>query len=517
MKKSQKLQDAIGMVGDDLIHRADAPRKRIRLRRWAVPAVAAMLVLTILAGMFFVGPGRHLFDQNRIEDPTHNGITDPAEPDGGSQIQEPSAPQAGGSAPGNQSAPIRVQTLAAATYPQSPIYVGAVADRNDRFSEISGKWHKQNNIRKEQAQSAGTINGFVEDTLTEFLAGEENRVYSPLNLYISLAMVAEMANGNSRQQILDLLNVQDMDTLRQKAYDLWNAHYRDDGAITSVMANSLWLNEKETYNEEMIQTLARQYYTSVYSGKPGTKAFDQALQQWINTQTGGHLGDLVQEFETDPSLVFSLVSTVHFRGKWKWPFDESKTKQGIFHGVTGDNTCDFLNTTYNEKVVYYGDRFTAVFHEIATGGGMWLILPDEGVTIEQLTNDPQVRALMAGQAAEDTLKMTVHLSVPKFDVSAKIDLIEPLKNLGVTDIFIGGKADLSSLGSGGLVVYEANHSARVTIDEEGCIASSFTNFDGTKSVPKPGEELTFTLDRPFLYTITSEHGTTLFAGTVQNP
>ncbi len=51
-------------------------------------------------------------------------------------------------------------------------------------------------------------------TIPQFLAGqtEENRVYSPLSLYMALAMLAELTDGNSRQQVLDLLDVPDLET-----------------------------------------------------------------------------------------------------------------------------------------------------------------------------------------------------------------------------------------------------------------------------------------------------------------
>ena len=53
---------------------------------------------------------------------------------------------------------------------------------------------------------------FLSSTIPQFLAGqtEENRVYSPLSLYMALAMLAELTDGNSRQQVLDLLDVPDL-------------------------------------------------------------------------------------------------------------------------------------------------------------------------------------------------------------------------------------------------------------------------------------------------------------------
>ena len=74
-------------------------------------------------------------------------------------------------------------------------------------------------------------------------AGEENRVYSPLNVYMALAMLAEVTGGESRAQVLNLLGSDSLESFRSQASDLWNDHYCDDGATTSILASSLWLDE----------------------------------------------------------------------------------------------------------------------------------------------------------------------------------------------------------------------------------------------------------------------------------
>ncbi len=63
--------------------------------------------------------------------------------------------------------------------------------------------------REWSKQCNQTLGSFLSSTIPQFLAGqtEENRVYSPLSLYMALAMLAELTDGNSRQQVLDLLDV----------------------------------------------------------------------------------------------------------------------------------------------------------------------------------------------------------------------------------------------------------------------------------------------------------------------
>ena len=63
----------------------------------------------------------------------------------------------------------------------------------------------------------------------------------------------------------------------------------NDGAVTSILANSLWLNESVNFNQSTMDSLAKNYYASSFRGEMGSEEFNQALRDWINEQTGGLL------------------------------------------------------------------------------------------------------------------------------------------------------------------------------------------------------------------------------------
>ena len=79
---------------------------------------------------------------------------------------------------------------------------------------------------------------------------------------MALAMLAELTDGNSRQQVLDLLDVPDLETLRTRATALWQSHYMNDGATTCILASSLWLNQDVTFVQSTLDTLSKTYYAS---------------------------------------------------------------------------------------------------------------------------------------------------------------------------------------------------------------------------------------------------------------
>ena len=116
---------------------------------------------------------------------------------------------------------------------------------------------------------------------------------------------------------------------------------------------------------------------------------------------------------------------------------------------------------------------------------------------------------------KDPEGVTLNLSLPKFDVRSQIDLIQGMQELGVTDVFDPACADFSPMtDTAGVCASAMNHAGRVVIDEEGVIAAAFTVFLFGGGMPQELKEINFTLDRPFLFIVSSQDRLPLFAGTV---
>ena len=371
-------------------------------------------------------------------------------------------------------------------------------------------------------QYSGSLDGFLDKSIREFMSGTEsgNAVYSPLNVYMALAMLAETAGGESRQQILALLGAPDIETLRMTAAALWRGNYIDDGAVKSLMANSLWLNEDVKFVQPTLDLLAEEYYASSFAGRMGDPDFDKALQDWINENTGGLLKEQASGLHMDPETVMSIASTIYFKGRWAGEFNKNATEKDDFNLPDGGKLeCDFMHKSAANDY-YWGDDFAAVALGIEGSGSMWLILPDEGVTPESLIESGEATDFLLRNGDWGKQKhIIVNMAVPKFDVSSETDLVAGLKDLGVTDVFDASAADFSpSTGDlDGTCVTNIEHAARAKIDEEGVEAAAYTVITRCGGAMPPEEQVDFILDRPFIFAITGEDGLPLFVGIVNRP
>lgn len=62
---------------------------------------------------------------------------------------------------------------------------------------------------------------------------------------------------------------------------------------------------------------------------------------------------------------------------------------------------------------------------------MWFVLPDEGITPQQLLEDPEATEFLSSpQAWSDEKDITVHLTMPRMDISSQTDLLDKLEKLG---------------------------------------------------------------------------------------
>ncbi len=433
---------------------------------------------------------------------------------------------------GNKSAIPAEYCVARAVYPEMVAYPDEMSYVNskgefdsDAFHEDFTAWRESKNTQRSQYEGYREgLDEFFAASIREYIGGSEgeNRAYAPLNVFMALAMLAEITDGESRGQLLELMGKSDINELRRQAKAIWDANYSNDGALTSVMASSVWLNENVNFVQETMDSLAENYYASSFRGTMGSLEFNKALQDWLNEQTGGLLQEQAEGVELSAETILALATTVYFRGRWSSEFNESRTTQEQFYllnDAAESVTCDFMHSG-GTRNYYWGDKFSSVSLGFEGGGSMKLILPDEGVSVDELLADEQAMSYMLSREGWENSKfLKVNMSVPKFDIVSDIDLVDGLKKMGVTDVFDASVSDFTPMTADmdGIAVSQAKHAARVTIDEEGCTAAAYTVIAMAGGAMPPDEEVDFVLNRPFVFVLASMDGLPLFTGVVNNP
>ena len=366
------------------------------------------------------------------------------------------------------------------------------------------------------------LKDFFSQSMAQALSDStENQTFSPVNLYMALCLMAELSDSN--EQILELLNAGSREELRTQANLIWNATYLDKGNQT-LLANSVWLDKGLSYNEAVMDTLAEHYYTDVYKGNLQSARIGNEIKKWLNGNTGRMLKSDVDKIDVDPMTVLLLYSTVYYQAKWSSEFNKSMNTQGNFHAPGGDVDCTYMNKKLMQTYYYWAEDFGAISLGLKDGSRMWILLPDEGKTTDDvLSSDEMRRMLFEGYG--NSKYMLVNLSVPKYDIRASGDLKEDLQAMGVTDVFSPETADFSGtlyghkgFGDNFAPYFSAvNQATRVAIDEKGVTAASYIESPGVGAAEPPEEIIDFIVDRPFVFVVTNRYDVPLFAGVVNEP
>ena len=496
-----QLQDALSHISDKHISEAAEPKKR-RYAPW-ITAIAACLVLAIGLGILLPRlPGND--PDISIENPT---VTQPSTPP---DIYTPQY--------------CTVTPLAAAKYPAIEAFP---LDQSDfqAWNAAHQSWRQsRQTVHNAPKGYADNLTGFWKESTQTFLSSSngDNVLYSPISLYMALSILAEATNGETRQEILTVLNADSMDALSQQAQNVFQNQYENDGVHTSILANSLWLDDTFRFHQQAVDSIAEHFYASVYRGALESPEMNIALKNWLHEQTGGLLEQSINDLEPmniETALV--IASAINYRCKWQNTFSADRNTQSTFHSTKGDQTVTFMNRTLPYGEYYWGEGYSATYLSLDDGSRMWLILPNEDTSAEAVLQSGKALDMIFGE--DSTIEpryLQVHLSVPKFDATADLNLMSGLEQLGIRQAMSYEQADFSTLcdnPDGHVWLEIARQGIRVAIDEDGLTGAAYTILvapgDGMPSM----EEVDFVLDRPFLFVVESSDGLPLFTGIVNNP
>ena len=468
----------------ELVDRAAAGTGRKKRRRPLIPAAVAAVLAAVL---LFTGVP---------------GLT---------------APTVGGSA----------QALAVPEYPELPKAPGeplldteqAWIDWNDAYDAYQDEWDAFRDAAPALEDQPGlpeALADFSANSAALALAGEYNRIDSPISLWFALAMLAETTDGDSRQEILDALGAEDVEQLRSWADSLWHDLYTEDGTASVLLGTSMWLNQGVDFNQGTLDALAEHYYAASYQAPMGTDAADQALTDWTAEQTRGLIGSDGKVLETTPDTLMVLASTLYVMGRWNTEFQPEDNTDDIFTAADGtEQEAEFMHRIENAYFLSREGYQAASLHSSA--GEVVFVLPDEGVSPRELLADPEFLGSLDVHG-DGGIYGEVQWSVPKFDVGSDLDLKSTLAGLGITSVLDEETADFSPLtGTEPVWLDQAKQIARVQVDEQGIVAAAVTLLGLGDGGPEVDPRIcVMDLDRPFLFVVRSNNDVNLFVGVVDS-
>lgn len=339
---------------------------------------------------------------------------------------------------------------------------------------------------------------------------DDNVFISPISLHMALSMLQNGAEGETKEQIVNLVGVlgdssdndvsQGINEFNNKYVNYFMNRNSDDLAIT--VANSYWMGNDKTASQPFVDTL-KQYYDAEYYVvdflKPNTVG---TMNQWVEDKTNGLLKETVKEFDADTLSVF--INTVYFKGTWREQFSEGATRHEDFY-VGGAQKQVPMMFKMDTMAYVDGEDYQYVSLSYKDGMSFVIVLPDD--EIGDWVSDHSGEDITAILGAEVDTYRDVKLKLPKYDFMTKMDLKVVLKALGMTDAFNRDRADFPYLIEEPLKVWvdKVFQNTKITVDEEGTEAAAVTVIEMKKeSAMEIIDPVEFTCNKPFLFGIVDD-------------
>lgn len=360
------------------------------------------------------------------------------------------------------------------------------------------------------------VTAFALSLLRSERAATEGVLISPVSVLNALGMVANGAGGDTLKQLETAAGM----SLNQLNDFLYTYRMSLPAAYKSCavsLANSAWIREDFRVEDDFLRSCVNYYGAEMYrSAFDGSLVTD--LNRWVSQKTDGMIDRLLEQ-APDVLTMLYLVNAACFDARWDTPYTKADLRTGLpFTAADGtQQTADYLTGT--ESIYLSGNNVTGFVKPYDGGKYAFVaLLPDEGVTLadylENLTGEHLYKLITDHRSAD------VQVSIPKFSAQSELELKEPLKDMGITDLFNVSTADLRSIGSApsgnNLYVFSVLHKTYLELDENGTKAAAATSLEVNAGAALPSEDVkTVTLDRPFLYMIVDTHACVpLFMGTV---
>lgn len=355
---------------------------------------------------------------------------------------------------------------------------------------------------------------------------DENFLISPVSISTALAMTANGADGNTRDQMEQLLG----SGLTLEQLNEYMAYYKnnlpDEKKEKLYLANSIWFRDDPTLkvHDSFLETNKKFYDSEIYKTPFDDTTVDD-INSWVNQNTRSMIpkllnhGDLDQKNDVKPMM--TLINTLYFEAEWDKIYEDFQVYDDKFTNFKGEENDIELMSSMEQYYYDLGDADAFRKYYKNKNYSFVGILPKEN-DIESYVDNLDADKLLEGLSEyEDPESVELYVKIPKFKYNYESKLKDVLIDLGMGDAFDDYKADFSKINdlsvddAANLYIGDVLHKTRIEMAEKGTKAAAVTAvmmIAASAPQPQPKKEIHIDLDRPFVYMILDKNDVPVFIG-----
>ncbi len=362
---------------------------------------------------------------------------------------------------------------------------------------------------------------------------DDNLCFSPLSVYMALALSVECSEGETRQEILNALGMSYEEvrafTRRLYAFSNRSFNYTSSFGGEKVSAfeelhNSVWLDGSVSIDNTTASGLSQNYNADVFKVDFGNGEAERVIGQYIKDKTHGLIdGDINMNKET----VFALINTFYLKEIWNEMGRELERTENKYSFENTDGSKEntyLLKSSYQSGRAYRGENYSSFFARTHHGFELHFVLPDEGTAVKEVFSEETLSDILklSDYASVDEEKQEIHFTrmlFPEFEAKFDGNIEGILKDgFGIERLFSPELAELSVKSTEyPLYCSKVVHKTALKVDKKGIEGAAVTAvlLDGAAGAPiyeKVYHDMV--IDRAFGFILTDSFGTVLFSGVI---
>ncbi|KAH8346550.1 hypothetical protein KR084_003664 [Drosophila pseudotakahashii] len=364
----------------------------------------------------------------------------------------------------------------------------------------------------------------------------KNLFFSPFSTYNALLLAYFSSSGQTQQELANVLNLNwanDKEQVRS-AYTLnkklhFSRFHQSPLELTSV--NRIFVDNNVEVMKIFKNILFEETKTIDFKNQPAQSL--KTINDWIANKTNNQIRDMLSSDEITSRTMLVLANAAYMKGAWLSQFKVEKTSQQFFYINKREKTVvSMMHQTGTFKMnmdeqlqaqilkLPYRTKFETndeqrLSPEDKSDVSMVLILPTSS---ENNVNDliSRLNADSLKTLIQQSMPREMEVAVPKFQLEQRLGLTPILVNMGINKMF-GSGATFEDLTPDHISIDDAQHVAKIKVDEMGSTAAAATILFASRSARQP-DPIKFTCDHPFVFIIYDERvNTILFAGVYSDP
>lgn len=356
---------------------------------------------------------------------------------------------------------------------------------------------------------------------------DKNYVISPLSPQILLAQLIEGCSDDARQEMIEgiKLNSGEVASLIDSLHETAN---KDDAMNKLDIASIFYKSKNMNLTDEFNVSRKKNQIKLESIDFSDTVNAVQKINEWVNQKTRGNIQEIVSEQNLSPDMSMLLLNAIYFKGTWRYKFNDTD-KRGSFHSSEGKKMAVHMMNQTNR--LRFGEINFGEYWDPDTGL-RWVELPYEGDQLSMILLLPKTRfeldknlEQVTGAHLQEIFKVIkrdynpnkIHLKLPKFTIKDSISLVEPLKKLGVKQIFESDTA-LNKLSKTPVKVGDVKQDSFLSVDEQGTTATAVSKITIIPLSLNAYEDIHFECTEPFMVMIVDKTSEIpLFMGKIRQP